>query len=244
MQAHSGTNYLPLFPDVIKESLSLEGPLAVGLQQLKLHVSLLFDVHEVYGTTPISEWSDSEKIKMADKLARFIVIQKRVTQGDFTQLFIDLDFDSEWAKLQHLMQIWKVLDEVAGSMDASQFFSFRTGGIGAFTGSHFAEKLFQLANEVGTTELKVQLAFRFPTLFKPLNPSVKDSKGYLLLSSDGFNQVLTMWQKYFAAQSDLKKDQIKRVIKDFLSEPNFYTEYMLLWKTHENLQLAEQIYQL
>lgn len=240
-QSHTGAEYLPLHPDVVKESLSLSGTLYVGSLSLKLFAPLAFDVHEVYGSIPVKEWHDSEKLTLAVKISNNIVQSGFVKSGDFTRLFIELEFSSDSAKFQHLFQLWKAFNKIVVSRNAWQFFNFQTGGLGAYTGSYFAAKLIYLANEVGSSELKIKLASDFPTLFIPQSSYLNNGENCLDLSVEDFGEVLTNWKIYFPIETNLKKSQIEKIIKGFLLPNTLNYSCMWPYKTPQNLELAEQI---
>jgi hypothetical protein len=229
--------FLPLFPDVVSEDLSLQ----VSEGEVKFNVPLEFSVHQVYGSTPVEQWSDDKKLQLAEKIAQMKLLPAYFL-SDLANLFLNLEFKTPEAQRKHFLLTWKLLKGVAQAGD-NQFFEFEVGGVGSQVGSVVANKLTSLANLAATPEEQAQLIFEFPTLLRVSEFRQVDC--FNGLTVDGLHQVLKQYQDQYSSLLPSHKYLIQRTLQKFvdlnLAWPN---KCLTPLKTAENEQLAKEIIQL
>lgn len=186
-QTDSG--FLPLFPEVVRESIGLSG--ITDQSKDTLGGSFKIDTASIYGTTPVHQWTDDQKLVLAKHLKGVMGnLADLLYLEDFHNLFIHLEVQSPSAQKEIFYILWTKFNEAA-LKPYTQFFDFEVGGIGFFVGHPFATKLIQLANQVATTTEKEQLIFQFPSLLKPGGYS---EKYCLNLQPENLTNVIKQWQ--------------------------------------------------
>ena len=147
--------YLPLFPLVHEESLSLS--FKVG--KISGTVALPFDLNWVYSVNKLENFSDIEKLSLAEKITTLAF------KGDFHSLMLKLEPHQTILKKSYAQLIWKSFKQYADTPYANQVLQFHVGGEGSFTGAPLAVKLNKISHipDLFTSAEIVQLLSDFPT---------------------------------------------------------------------------------
>ena len=133
----SGNGYLPLFPLVHSETLSL----SFEYGKIAGVVPLLFDLSWVYQVTKSENLTDIEKLSLAEKITQYIYTKSGANQ-DFLNLFLNLEPQQEILKKSYALLIWKIFNEYKQSSPYSKpILQFHVGGEGSFYGAPLAKKL-------------------------------------------------------------------------------------------------------
>lgn len=151
--------YLPLFPKVHSESMYFHGK---G-QGFSVGFELKPNINWVYGIKPIEQFSDIEKLSLAETAAH-LVAQKNY--GDFLNLLVQLEPDSLGLKKSYAELLLKMLREIKAQPYTQQFLQFHIGGTGYFEGAKVAGKFNAISQVPGLftgAELEDAL-FEIPTL--------------------------------------------------------------------------------
>jgi len=207
--------YLPLFPEIVSETIYLQGKTDQGGDWVS--VELPFNLSEVYGTTPVETWSETQKLALAKKLAWAMGhLSKLYDLNDFANLFMDLNMQSAAGKKAILQMIWKKFNEAAVT-GGTQFFHFEVGGTGFFVGHPFAKKLISLANEVATEQEKEQLVYQFPTL---LVPGGFSNSQCLNLAPENLNHIMEQWQQMYPTFMATQASGVMRILEKIAVNQN------------------------
>lgn len=205
----SENGYLPLFPEVVTETIGLQGKTEKTGDSIQ--ATFPIDVASIYGTTPVEQWSEEQKVALAKKLSWHMgTLSAFHDIRDFHQLFLDLEVQSAAAKKTIFQIIWKKFNEASTHSGWYQFSNFEVGGTGAFVGQPFAKKLIALANEVATEEEKKDLLFQFPTL---LVPGGFSKTACLNVTIADLHQVMQQWQQMHPTLLISHTGKIERVLE-------------------------------
>lgn len=160
--------YLPLFPEIHKESLDLsfKDGLISGV------VSLDFDLNWVYSVTPIENMTDNQKLSLAEKVSQFVlaknssVFNSVAINSDYHSLLLKLEPKTENLKRTYALLIWKIFNEYKlASQYTGHFLKFHVGGEGSYYGEPLAlalNKISHLPDSFSSAEI-IQLITDFPT---------------------------------------------------------------------------------
>lgn len=145
------SGYLPLFPMVHSESLSL----SFQAGNISGNLPLQFDLNWVYNIPKVENMSDIEKLALAEKTAPYALT------GDFHSLFLQLEPQQNNLKKSYAQLIWRIFKSATNS----QVLDFHVGGEGSYTGAPLAIKLNHISHipQMFTSNEIVQLLEDFPT---------------------------------------------------------------------------------
>ncbi len=153
-----GKGYLPLFPKVHQESLSLSGEAG---DHIGFGMSLDFNINWVYNMLPIESLSDIEKLSLAEKAAQYLFVNE-----EYGPLFLKLEPASADLKKSYALLIWKAFHKLMqAEYPKSEYLQFHVGGSGYYYSKHLAEAFNKISQPEGTfsaTELS-ELIAEFPT---------------------------------------------------------------------------------
>lgn len=194
-------DYLPLFPAVVSENISL---IATDSAEFSAQASLPMDPAQVYGATPVATWNDDQKVALAQKISGAMGnLANLIDLRDFHELFLGLEVQAPAAKKVLLQIIWKKFNQASGSF--GQLFNFEVGGQGAYVGHPFAKKLNMLANEVATDQEKEMLIFQFPHL---LVPGGFSNVPCMNISTQSMHKILEQWKNLYPTFTSSQAAQV------------------------------------
>ncbi len=204
-----GEDYLPFFPDIVKESLSLNGTLNSGQKYI---IPLNINIANVYKTTPVIEWTDEKKLALASKALQLVKFSYG-PENKFDSYILSHKFESDEFKQKYLGLLWQGLKK-AQADGAYLLFKPWVGGSG---GNSWFRALNTVLNEVGTDQQKKLLIYSFPSLLIPSwAPQVCP-----ILSEGELLEIGQLWTENVNAFTVNEKSTMIEVLKLIIANNSF-----------------------
>ncbi len=236
----TGNGSLPLFPEIVSESMILYGTVAQTGDSVSAELPI--DVAAIYNLVPVQQWSDKQKLALAHKLEWLMGdVAKLMDLNDFHRLFLSLEMQSPAAQKTMMQIIWHKFNEGMGDY-SSNFFEFEVGGAGSFAGQPFAKKLNHLANLVASQEEIKMLAYQFPTL---LVPGFFEQVECLNLTTADMHQILQQWQTLYPTFLGSQAAYVQRILELFKNDQSTDWTYrcIAILQKDGNKEFAQDILQ-